>query len=54
MATAKKTPAKKKTTKKANKYTFNDSQKNGLWIIFTVLILLIAALFFYCTMYAGV
>ena len=54
MATAKKkTPAKSKA-KQVNKSVFNDSQKNGIWLMFTVLIVLVAALFFYCTMYMGV
>lgn len=53
MATAKKKTPAKKTTKKVDKSVFNDAQKNGLWIIFTILIVLIVALFFYYTVYMG-
>ena len=54
MATAKKKTPAKKSTKKSNKAVFNDSQKNGLWFIFTILIILIAAVFIYCSMYSGI
>ena len=54
MATAKKKTPAKKSTKKVTKSTLNDSQKNGLWFMFTILIVLVAAVFFYCTMYAGI
>lgn len=60
MATTKKktpakTTAKKSATKKAkpSKYTFSDAQKSGLWLIITVLVVLVAVLFFYCSYSAG-
>ncbi len=54
MATTKKKTPAKKSAKKSNKVLFNDSQKSGFWVIFIVLMALIAALFFYCTMYTGI
>lgn len=54
MATAKKKTPAKTNTKKSNKVVFNDSQKNGLWFIFTILIVIIVALLIYCSMNMGV
>lgn len=52
----KKAPAKKAATKKTapKKYTLSDKEKNSIWLLFTIVIVIITIIFFYLYHTSGV